>query len=94
VRVTLEIVPDERRIAVTLVNGRSHILQLPAGLEVEAASEALTCRRQAGELGWEEAERDWLPTERGGVWVRKSAIVEIAVVDYPEDPSAALTFQY
>ena len=59
--------PDDRRIAVTLINGRSHILQLPEEVEVEAASEALTGRRQPAELGWNDAERDWLPTEQGGV---------------------------
>lgn len=78
----------------TLDNGRSHILRLPTEVGVDAATRALTGRVPAGELGWEDAEREWLPTERGGVWVRKSAIVEIAVVDYPEDPSAALTFSY
>lgn len=94
VRATLAVVPDERRIAVTLVNGRSHILRLPAEVELEAASEVLTGRRQAAELGWEEADREWLPTERGDVWVRQTAIVEVAVVDYPEDPSTALAYQY
>jgi hypothetical protein len=87
-------VPDDRRIAVTLVNGRSHILQIPPELAAEDAGAALTGRREASELGWEEAEREWLPAERGGTWVRKSAIVEVAVVDYPEDPSTALAYQY
>lgn len=85
---------DEKRVAVTLVNGRSHILRIPEDLTADEAGEALVGVRAADELGWSEANGEWLQSERGGVWVRKSAIAEIAVVDYPEDPSEAIGLGY
>jgi hypothetical protein len=85
---------DEKRVAVTLVNGRSHILRIPEDVTAVEASEALAGVRAADELGWEGANAEWLPAERGDVWVRKSAIAEIAVIDYPEDPSEALGLGY
>jgi hypothetical protein len=87
-------VPDEQRVAVTLFNGRSHILRLPPEVAAEHAGEALIGRRSGSEVGWGEADEEWLPAEQAGVWIRKSAIVEVAVVDYPDDPSVALGYQY
>jgi hypothetical protein len=87
-------VPDEQRVAVTLFNGRSHILRLPPEVAAEDAGAALTGRRPGSEVGWAEADEEWLAAEQAGVWVRKSAIIEVAVVDYPDDPSVALTYGY
>jgi hypothetical protein len=76
-----------KRLSVTLSNGRAHVLQLPSAVDVMAAAEVLCGVRSAAEAGWAEGANDWLPFEEGGGWVRREAIVEVAVVDWLETPT-------
>jgi hypothetical protein len=83
---------DERRVAVTLANGRSHILKLPDGLAPQDAAAAL--RGEPGAPEWAEGAGEWLAIEQGEAWVRRGAIAEVAVVDYPEDPLSDIGYNY
>jgi hypothetical protein len=74
----------EKKLAVTLSNGRSHVLQLPQDVDPRVAAEALCGLRSAAEAGWLEADGEWLPFEQGEGWLRRSAISEIAIVEWVE----------
>ena len=76
-----------KRLSVTLTNGRAHVLQLPSAVDATAAAEVLCGIRSPAEAGWPEGANDWLPFEEGGGWVRREAIVEVAVVDWAETPT-------
>jgi hypothetical protein len=76
-----------KRLSVTLANGRAHVLQLPTGVEAATAAEVLCGIRSASEAGWADGSADWLPYEEGSGWVRRDAIVEVAVVDWVEAPT-------
>ena len=83
---------DERRVAVTLANGRSHILKLPQGLAPQDAVAILRGEPTAAE--WPDGGGEWLSLEQGEAWVRREAIAEVAVVDYPEDPLSDIGYNY
>jgi hypothetical protein len=76
-----------KRLSVTLINGRAHVLRLPPAVEAATAAEVLCGIRSAAEAGWADGSADWLPYEEGGGWVRRDAIVEVAVVDWVETPT-------
>ena len=83
---------EERRVAVTLANGRSHILKLPVGLAPQDAVAVL--RGEAGDHEWPEWSGEWLPLEQGEAWIRRAAIAEVAVVDFPADPLGDIGYNY
>lgn len=83
---------EERRVAVTLANGRSHILKLPEGLAPQDAVAVL--RGVPGAPDWPDGAGEWLPLEQGEAWVRRDAIAEVAVVDFPADPLSDISYNY
>ena len=83
---------DEKRIAVTLANGRSHILKLPEGLAPQDAVKIV--RGEPAGAEWPEGNSEWLLLAQGEAWVRREAIAEVAVVDYPEDPLSDIGYNY
>jgi hypothetical protein len=83
---------DETRLAVTLANGRSHILKLPEGLAPQDAVDIL--RGGRADSAWPEAMSGWLPLEQGEAWIRFDAVAEVALVDYPEDPLSDVGYNY
>ena len=74
----------DQRLAITLVNGRSHSLALPEDVDPNDAVDVLLGRRKGDELGWPAGDEDWLATQDGTGWVRRDAVVEAVVVDWPE----------
>ena len=76
-----------KRVSVTLLNGRAHVLKLPEGVDVRAAAESLCGLRDPGEAGWPDGSGEWLPFDDGDGWLRRSAIAEVAVVDWVETPT-------
>jgi hypothetical protein len=76
-----------QRLSVTLTNGRAHVLRLPEGVEAKAAADVLCGLHSAAEAGWSEGAGDWLPFDEGDGWIRRDAIVEVAVVDWVETPT-------
>jgi hypothetical protein len=78
---------EEKRVAITLTNGRSHVLDVPDGVPVEDAAAVIRGERNGSEVGWEQGDGDWLPFGNGFGWAHRSAVAEIAIVDYaPEEP--------
>ena len=84
---------DDVRVAVTLNNGRSHILRIPEGVTARDLASALRGVTVATDLKWDDDD-EWLELERGDAWVRRDAVAELAIVDYPDDPSTAIGYQY
>jgi hypothetical protein len=74
----------EQRLVVTLLNGRSHPLELPADVDPHDGLVVLRGGRPASEVGWADGDGAWLATKDGGGWVRRDAVVEAVVVDWPE----------
>jgi hypothetical protein len=75
----------DKRIAVTLTSGRSHVLDLPDELAAEDAAAVIRGDRPGRELDWELGDGEWLRYGNGFGWVRKSTIAEITLVDYSAD---------
>jgi hypothetical protein len=76
---------DELRVAVTLTNGRSHVLDLPDEVTAEDAAAVLRGERPGSEIGWELGDGDWLPFGTGTGWVCKRTVAEITLVDFSGD---------
>jgi hypothetical protein len=75
-----------KRLSVTLVNGRSHILLLPDDLDPMEAASALCGFATDTEVEWP-GEATWLSFDEGTGWLRRDAITEVAVVDWAETPT-------
>lgn len=75
----------EKRVAVTLTNGRSHVLDLPDGVAAVDAVTVIRGDRPGGELGWELGDGEWLPFGTGAGWVRKRSVVEVTLVDFADE---------
>jgi hypothetical protein len=80
-------VTDDKRVAVTLVNGRSHVVDLPENVAPGDAAAAIRGDRSAGELGWPEGDGAWLAFGNGQGWVRRESIAEVMLVEYFPDES-------
>jgi hypothetical protein len=77
----------DRKLAVVLTNGRSHVIDVPEGVAVEDAAAVMRGAREGGDVGWEEGAGDWLPYGNGFGWIHRRAVAEITIVDYaPEEP--------
>jgi hypothetical protein len=76
----------EKRLAVTLNNGRSHILDVPGNVGVQAVAAALVGETNGSDLIWDGADREWLRVDQGLGWVRRSAIVEVTIIDFADEP--------
>jgi hypothetical protein len=74
----------ERRLAVTLLNGRSHSIALADDVDPDDALDVLRGRRTGAEIGWPDGDAEWLPSQDGMGWIRRDAVVEAVVVDWPE----------
>ena len=78
---------DEKRVAVTLVNGRSHVVDLPDTVTPSDAAAVIRGDRSASDLGWPEGDSAWLAFGNGQGWVRKDSIAEVMLVEYfPDEP--------
>lgn len=75
-----------KRLSVTLVNGRSHILLLPEDLDPMDAALALCGFDSEVDAGWP-GDAAWLSFDEGTGWLRRDAITEVAVVDWAETPT-------
>jgi hypothetical protein len=75
-----------KRLSVTLLNGRSHILLLPEDLDPMEAASSLCGLGSVDEVSWP-GEAVWLPYDEGTGWLRRDAIAEVAVVDWAETPT-------
>jgi hypothetical protein len=73
---------EGQRVAVTLVNARSHVVDVPEDVDAATAAAVLRGERSGAEVGWAVGESEWLSFGNGQGWVRRDAIAEIAVVDY------------
>ncbi len=76
---------NEKRIAVTLTNGRSHVLDLPKEVVAVDAVAVIRGERPGSEIGWELGDGEWLPFGSGTGWVSKRTVAEIALVDFSGD---------
>jgi hypothetical protein len=76
---------EDKRVAVTLTNARSHVLDLPAEVAAVDAAAVIRGERPGREINWEAGDGEWLPFGNGVGWVRKRTIAEIALVDYSGD---------
>lgn len=79
---------DSRKVAVTLANGRSHLVDVPADVAPDEAAAIIRGERTPAEVGWPAGGEDWLAFGNGQGWVRRESIAEIALVDYIPDESA------
>lgn len=78
---------ESKRVAVTLTNGRSHLLDAPESVAPELVVAVIRRERLAAEVGWPEGDAEWLGFGNGQGWVRRESIAEIMLVDYlPEEP--------
>jgi hypothetical protein len=75
-----------KRLSVTLLNGRSHILRLPDDVDPMRAASSLCGLGSTDDVGWP-GEAIWLPYDEGTGWLRRDAIAEVAVVDWAETPT-------
>ena len=75
----------QRRVAVILNNGRSHVLALPAGITAEEAAAVLVGEPHDADVSWPAEGAEWLRLQFGTGWVHRGAIAEIQVVDYADD---------
>jgi hypothetical protein len=75
----------DKRVAVTLSNGRSHVLDLPEGVAAVDAVTVIRGDRSGGEMGWELGDGEWLPSGTGAGWVRKRSVVEVTLVDFADE---------
>jgi hypothetical protein len=79
---------EGKRLVVTLQNGRSHVLRLPESVAPDRAALVLAGLQTGAEAGWPEAdEREWLRFDQGDGWLRRSAVVEVELVDWAEEPT-------
>jgi hypothetical protein len=76
---------DDKRVAVTLTNGRSHVLDLPEDVTAQDAAAVIRGQRAGSEVGWDEGSGEWLPFGNGYGWAHRSAVAEIMIVDYVSD---------
>jgi hypothetical protein len=76
-----------KRVSVTLVNGRAHVLRLPDGVDAQAAAQVLFGLRSGSEVGWPDGDGDWLPFDEGDGRLRRDTIAEVSVVDWVESPT-------
>jgi hypothetical protein len=75
------------RLAVTLTNGRSHVLRLPEDVAAEDAADVLRGGRTGAEVGWPDGDAEWLRFDQGEGWVHRSAIAELELVSWYEEPT-------
>ena len=59
------------------------MLDLPETVAAEDAATVIRSERAGSEIGWELGDGEWLSFGARSGWVSKSAIAEIALVDYP-----------
>jgi hypothetical protein len=85
---------SDKRIAVTLTNGRSHVLDLPDEISAADAAAVIRGERPGSEIGWEQGDGDWLPFGTGFGWVSKSAVAEISLVEYTADEEVYVELPY
>jgi hypothetical protein len=76
---------EQKRLAVTLTNARSQVLDLPAEIDAADAAAVIRGERSGREINWETGDGEWLPFGNGAGWVRKRSIAEITLVDYSAD---------
>ena len=74
--------PDDKRVAVTLGNGRSHVLDLPESVSADDAAAVIRGDRAASEVGWQGGDAQWLVFGNGQGWVHRAWIAEVTLVDY------------
>jgi len=80
-------VMDERNVAVVLMNGRSHMLDVPEGMEAAVAAAVVRGERSGSDAGWSDGEARWLSFGQGQGWLHRDSIAEIVLVDYADDAS-------
>jgi hypothetical protein len=85
---------NDKRIAVTLVNGRSHVLDLPDEVAAADAVAVIRGERSGSEIGWDQGDGDWLSFGAGFGWARKSTVAEIALVEFTTDQEAYVDRTY
>ena len=79
---------ESKRVAVTLTNGRSHLVDAPASVAPEDVAAVIRGEATATDVGWPEGEAGWLSFGNGQGWVRQEQVAEIMLVDYlPEEPA-------
>ena len=76
---------ESKRVAVTLVNGRSHLVDVPETVASEDAAAVIRGERAGAEVGWTEGEDAWLSFGAGQGWVHRTSIAEIMLVEYLPD---------
>jgi hypothetical protein len=76
---------DDKRIAVTLTNGRSHVLDVPGNVAADDAVAVIRGQRPGSAVGWGTGDDEWLSFGSGFGWVRKDSIAEISLVDFGAD---------
>ena len=74
-----------RRVAVTLSNGRSHVLRLPEDVAAEQAAEVLCGLLRGSDIGWPEGDRAVVPTDGGQGWVLRAHVAEFALVEFADE---------
>ncbi len=73
---------EGQRVAVTLVNARSHVVDVPEDVDPAVAAAVLRGEQSGADSGWAAGDSEWLSYGNGQGWIRRDAIAEIAVVDY------------
>ena len=85
---------DGKRIAVTLTNGRSQVLDLPDGVVTADAVAVIRGERRGSEIGWDQGDSEWLPFGSGFGWVSKNAVAEISIVEYTAEEEIHIDHPY
>ena len=75
--------PDS--VEVTLTDGSTHILLLPAEVSAQRAVGILIGTRDPDELPWPGG--DWVETETAS-WIRRGAIIAVRIVSRPRTTTA------
>jgi hypothetical protein len=76
---------DGTNVAVVLTNGRSHVVDLPDGLDARTAAEVVRGVRRGAEVGWEAGDAQWLQVGNGQGWVNRDSLAEVLLVEYTAD---------
>jgi len=83
-----------KRIAVTLTNGRSHVLDLPDEVAAADAVAVIRGERHGSEIQWDQGDGEWLSFGAGFGWVRKSEVAEISLVEHTADEEVYVQLPY
>ena len=82
---------ESKRVAVTLTNGRSHLVDAPASVAPEDVAAVIRGEAAATDVGWPEGEAGWLSFGNGQGWVRQEQVAEIMLVDTsPRSPRTSI----